>query len=124
MAVDITTESEIARARDLVAEFAIDPDNATLWYRNIKAVEWRTPRPLAVGSKVAFVAAFLGRRMEYTYEIVDLTPAERLTMRTADGPFPMETTYTWITTARETTKMTLRNRGQPSGFARMGAGAL
>ncbi len=124
MPVDIITEIEIARDRDSVAEFAIDPDNATRWYDNIKAVEWRTPRPLAVGSRVAFVAAFLGRRMEYTYEIVDLTPAERLTMRTADGPFPMETTYTWMTTARGTTKMTLRNRGRPAGFARMGAGAL
>ena len=47
-----------------------------------------------------FVARFLGRRLAYTYEVVDLVPGERLVMRTADGPFPMETTYTWEPGAR------------------------
>lgn len=120
MAVDVVCEIEIARPRAEVAAYAADPDNATAWYENIKAVEWRSPRPLAVGSRIAFVATFLGRRIAYTYEIREHTPGERLQMSTAEGPFPMETTYTWRDAAANSgTVMTLRNRGEPVGFARI-----
>jgi len=119
MAVDVQTEIVIARPREEVAAFAADPSNATAWYENIKEVTWRTPPPLVVGSQVAFVAQFMGRRLAYTYEITELVPGERLVMRTATGAFPMETTYTWAATPDGGTRMTLRNRGQPKGFARV-----
>jgi uncharacterized protein YndB with AHSA1/START domain len=119
MPVDVATEMEIARPRREVAAFAADPDNAVAWYENIDAVEWETPRPVAPGSRVAFVARFLGRRLAYTYEVRELVPGERLVMRTAAGPFPMETTYTWEDGASGGTRMTLRNRGAPSGFPRL-----
>ena len=69
MPVDVLSEIEIDRPREEVAAFAADPDNATRWYENIKAAEWRTPRPLAVGSVIEFRAAFLGRSLTYSYEI-------------------------------------------------------
>jgi uncharacterized protein YndB with AHSA1/START domain len=119
MAVDVLTETTIRRPRDEVARFAADPDNAPTWYVNIDAAEWRTPRPLAVGSRITFVARFLGRRLEYTYEILAYEPGRRLVMRTAEGPFPMETTYTWETANDGATRMTLRNRGAPAGFSRV-----
>ena len=103
-----------------VSAYAADPTNAPEWYDNIDSIEWKTSPPVAVGSQMAFVARFLGRRLAYTYEIVDLVPGERLVMRTAEGPFPMETTYTWEPSSGGGTKMTLRNRGEPSGFARLG----
>jgi len=118
--VDIRTEITIARPVDAVAGYAADPTNAPEWYDNIRSVEWETPPPVEVGSRVAFVAAFLGRRLAYTYEVVDLVEHERLVMRTAQGPFPMETTYTWAP-AGEGTRMTLRNRGTPSGFSSVAA---
>jgi uncharacterized membrane protein len=115
--VDVETAIEIARPRAEVAAFASDPDNATTWYKNIESVEWRTQKPAAVGSKITFVARFLGRRLVYTYEFREMIPGERLVMRTADGPFPMETTYSWRDTAGGGTEMTLRNHGNPSGFS-------
>ena len=119
MTVDVTTEIVIARPRVQVAAFAADPENAPAWYVNIKSVEWKSAPTIAVGSRVAFVAHFLGRRMAYTYELVDYTPNERLIMRTAEGPFPMETTYVWEALGRDSTLMRLRNFGEPTGFSRL-----
>jgi uncharacterized protein YndB with AHSA1/START domain len=121
VAVDVLTEIEIERPREQVAAYACEPDNATAWYENIEAVEWKSSRPLRVGAEVAFVARFLGRTLSYTYEIVDLVPNERLVMRTAQGPFPMETTYAFADVSGGGTTMTLRNRGEPSGFSKLAA---
>ena len=119
MGVDVETQIEILRPRAEVAAFASDPDNAPAWYRNIKHIEWKTERPLAVGTRVAFSAEFLGRRLAYTYEVVALDPGERLVMRTASGPFPMETTYAWADAPAGATVMVMRNRGEPAGFSRL-----
>jgi polyketide cyclase/dehydrase/lipid transport protein len=121
MPVDVVSEIVIDRPPAVVAAFAGDPTNAPKWYENIKAVEWKTEPPVIVGSRVAFVAHFMGRRLAYTYEVVELTPNEKLVMRTAEGPFPMETTYTWEALGAGATRMRLRNRGEPTGFSRVGA---
>ena len=124
MPVDVRTEVEIDRPRSEVAGYASDPDNAPAWYENIKAVERESPQPLAVGSRVAFTAEFMGRRLSYSYEIRELIPDRRLVMATAEGPFPMETSYGWEDTAGGGTRMTLRNRGEPAGFSRLAAPML
>lgn len=123
MPVDIRSEIEIDRPRGEVAAYASNPDNATAWYENIKAVEWKTPKPVAVGSRIAFVAQFLGRRLAYTYEVKEMVASERFVMSTAEGPFPMETSYTWEDTPSGGTRMTLCNRGEPAGFSKV-AGPL
>jgi uncharacterized membrane protein len=124
MAVDVFTEIEIGRPREEVASYASDPTNATEWYENIEGVELRTPPPLAVGSRIAFVARFLGRSLEYTYEVTELVPGARLVMRTSEGPFAMETTYTWADAPSGGTRMGLRNRGEPAGLSKLVAPLL
>ena len=117
MNVDVSTEIVIDCPPATVSAYAADPNNVPEWYVNIKSVEWKTVPAIAVGSRIAFVAQFLGRRMAYTYEIAELVSGKRLVMRTTDGPFPMETTYTWQPAANDRTRMTLRNRGTPTGFS-------
>jgi len=121
VSVDVLTEILIDRPVQVVAAYATDASNAPEWYEKIESVEWKTQPPAQVGSRVAFVARFLGRRLAYTYEFVELVADERLVMRTAQGPFPMETTYTWSSEAEGKTRMTLRNRGEPAGFSKLAA---
>lgn len=115
MTVDVLNTVVINRRVEDVSRYAADPDKAPLWYQNIKSVEWKTPRPAQVGSRIDFVAHFLGRRLAYNHEIIEYVPDKRLTMRTSGPPFPMETTYTWED-EHGVTRMTLRNRGTPEGI--------
>lgn len=119
--VDVVTDIEIRQPRAVVAAFAANPENAPAWYANIKTVSWKTPPPVALGSKVAFTAEFLGKTLEYVYEFTELDPGRKLVMRTAQGPFPMETTYTWTDSDGGGTRMTLRNTGKPAGFSAVAA---
>jgi hypothetical protein len=118
--IDVTTETVIARPCAEVATYAGDASNAPEWYANISSVRWQTPPPVGVGSRLDFVARFLGRTLAYPYEVVEHGP-NRMVMRTAQGPFPMETTYTREPEDDASTRMTLRNRGEPAGFAKAGA---
>ncbi|WP_078431120.1 SRPBCC family protein [Metabacillus halosaccharovorans] len=117
--VDVVTDIVINQPIEVVSDYATDPDHAPKWYVNIHAVEWKTPKPLAIGSQIAFKANFLGRELAYVYEIVEYEPQRKLVMKTATGPFPMETTYTWQEEDLGRTRMILRNKGIPTGFSKL-----
>jgi uncharacterized membrane protein len=121
MPIDVSTDIVIERPIEVVSSYAADPANAPEWYRNIESATWQTAPPVQAGSRIAFAARFLGRRLEYIYEVIALEAGQRLVMRTEQGPFPMETTYIWTPRGACATAMTLRNRGEPAGFASVAA---
>lgn len=117
--VNVVTEIIIQRPIKEVSEYAANPDHAPEWYVNIQSAEWKTPKPLTLGSQIAFKAQFLGRELAYVYEIKEFIPEKKMVMSTANGPFPMETTYTWQALDQNRTQMTLRNKGNPTGFSKI-----
>lgn len=121
MSVDVAATIVIERPIGEVSAYAGDPSNAPEWYRRIESAEWQTDPPFRLGSRIRFVARFLGRQLDYVYEVVEYTPGEQVAMRTVGGPFPMDTTYTWRPVGDRVTHMTMRNHGEPSGFGRLAA---
>jgi uncharacterized membrane protein len=119
MSVDVSSEITIERPPGVVSAYVCDPANAAIWHGHIKSAEWKSEPLVRVGSRVAFVAEFLGKRLDYTYELVEFEPGEKLVMRSVEGPFPMETSYIFEATRDGHTKVTLRNHGKPTGVSKM-----
>src|SRR2546430_4726668 len=94
MQVRVCRVIEIDRPRSEVAAFVVDPARAREWYGDVRDVRWNR-RPVAVGPRLAFAAAFLCRESGYIYEVTELVPDERYAMSRAEGPFPLETVYSW-----------------------------
>lgn len=117
MTVDVEVHTTIDLPRRDVATYCCDPATVTTWNANIRAVQWDSDSPVAVGTRLHFTSGFLGRALEYTYEVVELVAAERLVMRSDRGAFLMETTYLWADDEHGGTWMTVRNRGEPTAFA-------
>ena len=124
MTVDVEVHTTIGRPRPQVAAYCCEPANITAWNANIRAVQWDSASPVEVGSRLHFTSGFLGRTLEYTYEVVELVPDERFVMRSDRSPFRMETTYLWSDDENGGTWMTVRNRGEPTAFAGLAAPLL
>jgi hypothetical protein len=114
--VDVEVHTTIDRPRREVAAYCCDPGNVTAWNANIHAVVWEPERSIGAGALLQFTSGFLGRRFEYTYEVAELIPEQRLVMRSDRGSFLMETTYLWEDDEQGGTWMTLRSRGEPMAF--------
>jgi uncharacterized membrane protein len=121
MSVDVTTTIVIERPIAEVAGYSGDPSNAPEWNRRIASAEWQTEPPMMLGSQITFTARFMGKDLVYTYEVIEYTPQDQVAMRTTQGPFPINTTYTWRAVGERVTHMTLRNHGEPTGFWRLAA---
>jgi uncharacterized membrane protein len=120
VSIDITAEVAIRRPLRDVAAYMIDPAHDPEWIGGVREARMETPPPLAVGSRVARVASFLGRRVEYVNEVVELDPERVLDMRSVRAPFPMRVTYSFEPRGdgdgATTTVVRNRVRGAPGGF--------
>jgi hypothetical protein len=123
MALDVQVETVVARPREEVAAYLFDWRNDTEWIGGITEARVDGDRDFGVGSQVARVAKFLGKRIEYVNEVVELEPARRLAMRSVKGPFPMRVTYE-VEDAGAGTRVRLRNEGDASRAYRFAAPLL
>ena len=118
MRTDVTAEIQVERPRDEVARFAMDWRNDTEWIGALNEVALVSEEPL----QVRRVAGFLGKRIEYVNEVVELEPGRRLAMRSVKAPFPMTVVYEFED-AGDGTLMRIRAGGDATGFYRV-AGPL
>lgn len=116
--VDVVTNIEINAPLKKVMDYACNPDTAMAWYENIKSVVWKTAGPLRVGTHITFGARFLLKELSYTYEVTEFSD-HTFVMKTAEGPFPMETIYRFEMVSANVTTMTLQNKGEPTGFSKL-----
>jgi uncharacterized protein YndB with AHSA1/START domain len=123
MPIDVTAESTIARQREEVAAFAMEAENDTRWIGGISSARRLAEGPTAVGTRVERVAHFLGRRVEYVMEVVELVPGERIVMRSIRSPFPMRVTYSFED-ADAATVARVRVEGGAEGFYRIAGGLM
>jgi Polyketide cyclase / dehydrase and lipid transport len=117
--VDVTVEQRIARPREDVARFAMDPANDTRWILALASA--RVVRPgegsgVGRGTQVERVASFLGQRIEYVNEIDDYDPPRRLAMHSVKAPFPMTVVYEFDEDGANSTLMRIRAGGDAKGF--------
>ena len=92
MDLDVSAEVVINQPRKEVADYVENPANEPIWIVGIVESKSLTEPPVSVGTRVQRVAKFMGRRMEYTPEIVEYDPGTLLVMST-DSPFPMRISY-------------------------------
>ena|SRR5215217_2748286 len=93
------------------------------WIGAIRETRLVTEAPFGVGAQVERVGTFLGKRIEYVNEVVELDPDRRLVMRSVKAPFPMTVTYEFDDEPGGGTRMRIRTEGDASGFYRL-AGPL
>jgi hypothetical protein len=123
VSTDVTVETIAAAPRADVAAYAIDWRNDREWIGALSDVRLVTEPPFGVGSRVARVASFRGKRMEYVNEVIELEPERRLVMRSVRSPFPMTVTYEFADAAGGTS-IRIRAQGDVSGFYKLGGPLL
>jgi uncharacterized membrane protein len=121
--IDVSAETRISRPRPDVAGYVTDPANDPSWIGGIREARLLGDQPVAVGSRVARVASFLGRRIEYVNEVTELEPDRKLEMESVAGPFPMQISYEFADDGDATVVRT-HVRGDASGFFKLAAPML
>ena len=78
MAVNVQVEVVNNRTRSDIASYAMDPSNDPSWISGIVEVKALTEPPMSRGTQVERVAGFLGKRVDYVFEVVEYDPESLL----------------------------------------------
>ena len=123
MSIEVTAAIKIGRARGEVAVYATDASNDPLWIGGVVESGVLSDGPVRQGTRVARVAKFLGRRIEYVNEVIEYDPGVRLVMKSVSGPFPMTISYEFEE-AEGGTLTRIHVRGEAEGFFKLAAPVL
>jgi uncharacterized membrane protein len=108
----------IARPIDEVFAFVADVRNRPRWDDSVESQELTSPEPIRVGSTVRTRLRSTGREYQYTWEIVEHEPPNRMTVESTSGPFP--TTLAFQFDGREGgTQVEASVTGHPTGLLRL-----
>jgi hypothetical protein len=115
MSMDVTSSTVIPRPVADVWAYLVDPANDVTWTSGLLEARPLTEGGLRPGARVERVSKFLGRRMTYTIDVIEVDEGRSIRMKTSAGPFPIEVTYL-LEPADGGTRFSIRNQGEPSGF--------
>ncbi len=85
----------IARSPEEVFDYVSTAQNVPVWDSSIMEAEQVDSGPLRVGSRWRGVSKILGRRFEWTTELVEFDPPERTLSRAVEGKLHFTVTNTF-----------------------------
>ena len=108
----------IARPLDEVFAFVGDVRNRPRWDDSVDSEELTSPEPIGVGSTVRTRLRSMGKDYEYTWEIVEHDPPNRMKVESTSGPFPTALTFQFTAQDRGT-RVQASVTGRPTGMLRI-----
>ena len=106
-----------------VFAFMSDTRNTTRWHPSVSEARATLEGPAQIGTQVTEVRTLLGRKMELTFEIVELEPNKRIVMKSVSGPLPLNITITFESLGNATS-ITLDAVTEDSGLLKLADGVI
>jgi uncharacterized membrane protein len=119
--IEVTSEVTIDRPADEVFAFLADAENNPTWQRGMQRCQWTTTPPIREGSIYKQEARMLGKAITSTFEVVELEPGRRITIRTIESTFPIKVTRSVEPTGEATCIARAHVTGDPSGVFKLAA---
>jgi len=117
MSLDVTATVDIDASPEAVAAVEFDPARDPEWIGGVNRVEWISQPPLALGSQVRRLGAFMGRPIEWIMRTDAFEPARHVAMHALKSPFPMDVDYHLEPAAGgRATRASIRIRGEGRGM--------
>ena len=113
-----SVEVLVSRPMDEVFAFVEDARNRPLWDDSVISEELTSPEPIRVGTTVRTRLRSMGREYEYTWEVREHQPPNRMTIESTSGPFPTTLAF-GLGEEPGGTRVGFSITGRPSGFLRL-----
>lgn len=119
--IEVTSELPVDRPTGEVFDFIADAENNPTWQDGMKSCRWTSDGPIGVGSTYEQHAAFLGKSIDSTFEVVAFEPGRSITITTLASTFPITVTRSVEPRGEDRCIVRARVQGDPSGVFRLAA---